>query len=268
MNAARETVGFIGLGSQGGPIALRIGAAGYPLVVWARRAEALAPFVGAGASAADSIAALGARCTHVGICVVDDAGVREVCAQLLPAMARGGRVAIHSTIHPETCRALARDAAARGVALIDAPVSGGAPAAAAGKLTVMVGGAADAVAAARPLFATFGELIVHLGNVGAGQLAKLVNNALLAAHMGLAQHALAGGVALGIERTALAELIKASSGRSYGFEVYARLPSPAAFAHGAKMLDKDLGLLGQLLAGNANYLALQKSARDFLDLVP
>ena len=261
------SVGFIGLGSQGGPMATRIIEAGYPTRLWARRAEALEPFLAAGARAAASIADLGAQCEHVGICVVDDAGVRQVCEDLIPAMRAGGRIAIHSTIHPSTCLTLAEHAAARGLSLIDAPVSGGGPAAAAGTLTVMVGGDDAAVAAARPVFESFGKLIVHLGGVGAGQTAKLVNNTLMAANMALAHHALTAGAALGIERAALAELIKQSSGRSFSFEVYARLTQPSAFSHGANLLAKDVGLLGEVLEAAPSFIALRDVAAPFLDLV-
>jgi len=131
----------------------------------------------------------------------------------------------------------------------------------------MVGGDAQAVAAARPVFETFAGLIVHLGGVGAGQMAKLVNNALMAAHLALAHHALAAGSALGIDRAALIELVKASSGRSFGFEVYARLPEPSAFAHGAKLLAKDVGLLGEALGADPSFAAFRDLATPFLDLV-
>ena len=127
-----ERIGFIGLGSQGGPMAERIIAAGYPLTLWARRTDALAPFLGKGATAASDIAALGATCDHVGICVVDDAGVAEIVGQLLPAMRPGSRIVIHSTILPDHCVALAERCAERGIAFLDAPVSGGGPAATAG----------------------------------------------------------------------------------------------------------------------------------------
>ena len=164
-----------------------------------------------------------------------------------PPCARAAVIAIHSTILPESCVALAAQCAARGIALIDAPVSGGAIGAAAGTLTVMCGGSQQAFDAAKPVFESFGKLIVLLGDVGAGQRAKLVNNALMAANMGLAHAALGAGAALGIEREALVELIRQSSGRSFGFEVYARLPSPAAFSHGAPLLVKDVNLLKSVL---------------------
>ena len=261
-----RTVGFIGLGSQGGPMARRVVEGGFPLKLWARRTEALESFADTAAQSASSIAALGAACGHVGICVVDDSGVVEVCNDLIPAMKPGSCIAIHSTIHPETCRALAGKATARGIALLDAPVSGGGPAATAGTLTVMVGGDPAALQAARPVLETFSGLIVHLGDVGAGQTAKLVNNTLMAANMALAHHALASGEALGIDRVALADLIKASSGRSFGFEILARLPSPQAFNHGGKLLAKDVGLLATLIGADPAFVALQGVARPFLDL--
>jgi 3-hydroxyisobutyrate dehydrogenase len=245
-------------------MAKRIADAGFPLMLWARRPEALEPL--SKAQKAASIEALGAACDHVGICVVNDADVREVCDQLIPSMKAGSRIAIHATIHPDTCRALAEQATTRGIALIDAPVSGGGSAAAAGTLTVMVGGSLEALALARPVFATFAGLIVHLGDVGAGQMAKLVNNTLMAANMALAHQALESGAALGIDRTALADLIKASSGRSFAFEIAARLPSPSAFAHGGALLSKDVGLLGTLLRNDPSYAALEGVATSFLTL--
>jgi 3-hydroxyisobutyrate dehydrogenase len=259
-------IGFIGLGSQGGPIARRIVEGGYPLMLWARRAESLEPFSNTKAERAASIAELAASCEHIGICVVDDAGVRAVIDDLLPPMKPGSRIVVHSTIHPETCKDLEHKAAAFGVALLDAPVSGGGPGAEAGTLTVMVGGDRDVLQAATPVLETFAGLIVHLGPVGAGQAAKLVNNSLMAANMALAHHALLSGEAMGIDRKALADLIMASSGRSFGLEVYARLPTPTAFAHGGMLLAKDVGLLGALLADNPDVAALRDVAQTFLTL--
>jgi 3-hydroxyisobutyrate dehydrogenase len=260
------TVGFIGLGSQGGPMARRIVDAGYPLVLWARRAEALQPYADTKAETATSISDLGARCAYVGICVVDDAGVQQVCEQLLPVMHSGGVIAIHSTIHPDTCIALAAQATARGLLLIDAPVSGGGAGAAAGTLTVMVGGDAQAVTAARPILETFAGLIVHLGGVGAGQKAKLINNTLMAANLAVAHYSLAAATKLGIDRAAMSELVKVSSGRSFGFEVAARMTQPTAFAHGAKLLAKDVRLLGETTGDDPAFAILRDVTKPFLDL--
>lgn len=264
MTNEREVCGFIGLGSQGAPMAHRIVDTGLPLVVWARRAEVLDPYVAKGATAAGSVAELGRRCDHVGICVVSDTDVVEICADLIPAMRAGTRIAIHSTVLPETCLRLAAMCEERGIGFIDAPVSGGAPAAEAGKLTVMCGGATAIVEAARPILETFGSLIVHLGGVGAGQQAKIVNNSLLAANMGLAHAAVGAAEALGIDRAAIAQLIAASSGRSFGFDVYARLPRPNAFSVGAPLLVKDVGLLQQILADDEGAGMLAAAAGPFL----
>jgi 3-hydroxyisobutyrate dehydrogenase len=257
-------IGFIGLGSQGGPMAQRIAEAGFSLTVWARRREALAPFEAKGAHVADGPAALAAVCDVVCICVVDDLGVAELSDQIIPAMKPGALLIIHSTILPQSCEVLAARCAAAGVLLLDAPVSGGGQAAAAGKLTVLCGGSAEAFAAGQAVLASFAGAIVHLGPAGTGQRAKIVNNALMAAHMGLAHAALATGEGLGISRSALAELIKVSSGRSFGFEVYARLPEPAAFSHGAQLLVKDVDLLAAIAPEQPGTAALRDAAIPFL----
>lgn len=264
-NAERRSVGFIGLGSQGAPIAERMMQAGHRLTVWARRPESTADLTGKGAALAASVAELGAACDYVGVCVVDDAGVGEVCDQLLPAMKPGSMLVIHSTILPQTCEALAARAAEKAIELLDAPVSGGGPAAAAGTLTVMCGGTESAFANAQPVLETFAAKIVLLGPAGAGQRAKIVNNALMAAHMGLAFSALGMAGELGVDRAALSDLIKHSSGRSFGFEVFARLPAPEAFAHGAKLLLKDVNLLGSILPAGRETNALAVAAGPFLE---
>jgi 3-hydroxyisobutyrate dehydrogenase-like beta-hydroxyacid dehydrogenase len=263
----KATVGFVGLGNQGGPMARRIAEAGFPLLLWARRAETLTPFADTTAKTARDLADLGTRSDIVAVCVVDDAGVRQVADAVLPAMRAGSILIIHSTIHPDTCRALAAQATARNVALLDAPVSGGGGGAAAGTLTVMVGGDADALKKVRSVLKTFSGMIVHLGGVGAGQLAKLVNNSLMAANMALADAALAAGATLRLDRAAFIELVKASSGRSFGFDVRARMPDIAAFGHGAKLLAKDVGLLAAVIPDDPGCVKLRETAQPFLDRI-
>ena len=146
-------------------------------------------------------------------------------------------------------------------------MSGGAPGARAGTLTVMTGGDADTIAAARPVFETFGKLILHLGGVGAGQNAKLINNALMAANMALAFQAVSAGHTLGLDRAAFVELVKASSGRSFGFEVFARMPTPATFQHGGALLEKDVRLLGEVMGQDPAFTALRDAAIPFLTIV-
>lgn len=257
--------GFIGLGSQGAPIARRIIEAGFPTTLWARRTESLEPYRNTSARFAATIAELGAAARHVGICVVNDDDVRDVCAQLLPGMREGDRIAIHSTIHPDTCETLSLQAAERGIQLIDAPVSGGSPAAEAGTLTLMLGGDAEAIASAMPVFESFGKLILRLGGVGAGQKAKLINNTLLAANMGLADSALQIGERLALDAKSLLQLLLASSGRSFGLEVRGRMETPESFAHGAALLKKDMRLLGAVVGEtNPAVVAMFDAGAAFL----
>ena len=217
----RLRVGFIGLGSQGGPMARRIIGAGYQVTLWARRPATLEPFADTAAKAAGSPAELAAASDLVCVCVVSDADVEEVLTGehgVLAGLAAGGVVAVHSTVHPDTCRRLAGQAAAAGARLVDAPVSGGAPAAAAGKLLVMAGGDAETVEYCRPVFAAYADPVVHLGPVGSGQLTKLLNNLLFTAHLGTAAGVLELGQGLGIDPGRLADVICHGSGSSFALE--------------------------------------------------
>jgi 3-hydroxyisobutyrate dehydrogenase-like beta-hydroxyacid dehydrogenase len=243
-------VGFIGLGSQGAPIARRIIDAGYPVTLWARRAVTLAPF--AGVPAAASPAELAAASDLVSLCVTDDPDVEEViCSQrgVLAGLGAGGVIAVHSTVHPATCERLAAKAAASGVALIDAPVSGGAPAASAGRLLVMTGGAAEVVERCRPVFETFGDPVVHMGpDVGAGQVAKLLNNVLFTANLASASSTLTLGRSLGVDPLRLAEVISHGSGASFALD---RIASAGGTldrisAHAGPLLAKDVRLMADL----------------------
>lgn len=254
--------GFIGLGSQGAPIARRMIDAGFLTTLWARRAETLEPYRETPATFASTIEDVGSGADHVGICVVNDDDVREVCGRLLPVMRPGSVIAIHSTVHPDTCREVARQAKVRGVDLIDAPVSGGSPAAEAGVLTLMLGGDEQIIAKAMPVFESFGKLIVRLGDVGAGQHVKLINNSLLVANLGLAHVALEAGKLLEIDKEKLLELLLASSGRSFALEVLSRMESPAGFRHGGALLRKDLRLLSELLADRHDAAAQLAHAAD------
>ena len=123
-------VGFIGLGSQGGPMARRIVEGGFETTLWARRDASLEPYADTAAKSAGTPAELAAASDLVCLCVVGDDDVREVLygeTGVLAGLASGGIVAIHSTVHPDTCREIAEKAAAQGVSVIDAPVSGGGP---------------------------------------------------------------------------------------------------------------------------------------------
>ena len=253
-------VGFIGLGSQGGPMARRIIEAGYPVTLWARRVATLEPFAGTAATTAGSPAELAAASDLVCVCVRDDADTEEVVDAVLGGLAAGGVIAVHSTVHPDTCRRLAERAQAGGVRLIDAPVSGGAPAAEAGRLLVMVGGDEETVELCRPVFASYGDPIVHLGAVGAGQVTKLLNNGAFTAHLGVAASLLSLGRSLGVDPIRLAGVISHGSGNSFALE---RVASAGGTldrigGHAGPLLRKDVQLIADLAAtapGNPDHAA-------------
>lgn len=251
MTDTSPRIGFVGLGNQGTPIAERILAAGFPLAVWARRPAGAAILSEAGATVAPDLPALAASSDILCICVLDDAGVIDVADGVLPHMAPGGTIAILSTAHPHTCQALADRSAAHGIALIDAPVSGGAAGARAGTMTVMLGGDPAACERVTAVLQSFASTIVRLGDIGAGQTVKLINNTLLAANLAAANDAVALGQRLGLDAAETLRVLAASSGRSFATDILAGLPSLGAFANGAALLDKDVALLAQLDDGAA-----------------
>ncbi|GAA2401857.1 NAD(P)-dependent oxidoreductase [Actinomadura vinacea] len=244
-------VGFIGLGSQGAPMARRIIEAGHPTTLWARRSATLEPFGGTSAEAAASPAELASASDLVCLCVVGDADVEEVVTGdtgVLAGLGKGGVIAVHSTVHPDTCRRMAARAAERGVALVDAPVSGGGPAAAEGRLLVMVGGDTDTVERCRPVFASYGDPVVHLGDLGAGQVAKLLNNLLFTAQLGTAAGLLELGRGLGIDATRLAGVLSHGSAASFALTRVAAAGATldAMGERAGPLLQKDVRLLADI----------------------
>ncbi|WP_245685381.1 NAD(P)-dependent oxidoreductase [Streptomyces yerevanensis] len=213
----RARVGFIGLGSQGGPMARRIVEESYPLTLWARRRASTDAFADTAAVVAGSPAELGAASDLVCLCVVADADVEDVLLRpdgVLAGMAPGGVVVIHSTIRPDTCRRIADEAAKRDISVVDAPVSGGGGAAAERRLLVMAGGEEADVDRCRPVFETFADPVIHLGPLGSGQLTKLLNNFVFTAQVGLALDTFSFAERLGMDRAAVAQVLGHGSGGS------------------------------------------------------
>jgi 3-hydroxyisobutyrate dehydrogenase len=265
-------VGFIGLGSQGGPMAQAIIDRGFTTTVWARRPETVLPFEGS-ARVARSPADLAAEVDLVGICVLMDADVEQVVLGpdgLIEGLRPGTIVAIHSTVLPGTCTRIASVLADTGAEVIDAPVSGGGPAAATHQLLVMVGGDPRTFERAQPVLAAFGEPIVHLGPLGAGQTAKLINNLLLTSNLSLVHQAVELAAALGVEPTALVTTLQHGSSRSFALDMYANMrhgfgdpTSPVAGV--AALLAKDVRLVESLIAENgADGTRLTAAAIDIL----
>jgi 3-hydroxyisobutyrate dehydrogenase len=247
-------VGFIGLGEQGAPMAERVLGAGHELLVYARRPEVRAHFAQLGAEVVGAPAGLG-RCELVEVCVMDDQQVEDVLVGngILEAMAPGGVAAVHSTVHPDTCRRLGAVAEKHGVGLVDAPVSGGARAARAGRLVVLVGGDGVVFERCRPVFDSMG-VVIHLGPLGSGQLAKVINNAFFMVQMGMSFELVRLARELSIDLEGLARALPGCTGASWVMTQYAAssfthlVPVLAGGReHTIHTLEKDFGIFEYLV---------------------
>ncbi|MGW6124174.1 NAD(P)-dependent oxidoreductase [Nocardia sp. NPDC055165] len=258
-------IGFIGLGSQGAPMAQRIVAAGYRTTLWARRPATLEQFAETAAEIAPTPRALAQASDLVCLCVGNDADIREVLTGedgVLGGLAPGAIVAVHSTVHPDTCRELAETTAAQGVTLIDAAVSGGAPAVAQGRLLVMAGGPVEAVDRCRPVFGTYADPVVHLGDTGAGQVTKLLNNLLFTANLATAASTLALGRDLGVDQAKLGEVIANGSANSFALGRILAGTLARIGEHAGHTLRKDVGLLAELASGADAETGVALTAAD------
>jgi len=241
--AAVKRLGFVGAGRMGRPMVRRLVEAGYQVGVRARTEEAGESLAGLGAQAAGTLAEVGTGAEAVLICVHTDEQVREVCLDggLLDAMAGGSALVIHTTGSPRTIDAIAERAAPRGIQVIDAPVSGGPHDIAAGQLTLFVGGSEEAVSRIRPVLASYGDPVLHVGASGAGQRVKLLNNALFAAHIGLLSDAVSLGRQLGVDEAVLLDALPHASAASRALTGATARGSVAGFAAAVSgFLRKDL----------------------------
>jgi len=206
-------VGFIGLGTMGYPMAGHVAAA-HDLVVWNRTASVADRHAEEHSSlAAHDLAGLADRDVVV-TCLPTSADVDEIADRLGPLLARGSVWVDATSGDPEVARLTATRLTERGVAYVDAPVSGGSTGASAGTLTVMCGGSTDDIDRARPVVECWAGRIVRVGDIGAGHAVKAVNNALLAVALWSAGEGLAALAKAGVDVTAALEVINASSGRS------------------------------------------------------
>lgn len=249
------TIGFIGLGNMGAPMALNLLKAGHALTVFDLVPESVQRLSAAGAKTAASPAELARSGVELIITMLPAARhVRAVYLGedgLLAHVPKGVRLIDSSTIDPMTAREVAAAAAKQGNPMLDAPVSGGTGGAAAGTLTFMVGGSSEDFAHAQPLLAAMGKNIVHCGASGNGQVAKVANNMLLGISMIGVAEAMSLGVALGMDAKVLAGVINTSSGRCWSSDTYNPFPgvldtAPAARGYtggfGSELMLKDLGL--------------------------
>jgi 3-hydroxyisobutyrate dehydrogenase len=257
-------IAFIGLGNMGAPMAHNLLKAGHRVSMFDLNGDALRGLETAGARAATSPcdAATDVECVvtmlpaaaHVRGALAGDDGV-------LAGIARGATIVDSSTIDPASVNAFAALAAERGVEFVDAPVSGGTLGAAAGTLTFMVGGSAAAYERLKPVLSAMGKNIVHCGDTGTGQIAKICNNLILGITMAGVAEAMSLGASLGIDPKVLAGVVNTSTGRCWSADTYNPFPgvidtAPASRGYtggfGVDLMLKDLGL-----AADAAKLAKQ-----------
>ena len=247
-------IAFIGLGNMGAPMARNLIKAGHQLSLFDLNKEVLAELAELGgqisaspkdaASASELVITMLPAAAHVRSVWLGEDGVLAGIGQGVPAVDC-------STIDPQTIRDVAAAAAKQGVAVADAPVSGGTGGAQAGTLTFMVGASADLFATLQPVLAQMGRNIVRCGDVGTGQIAKICNNLLLGISMVGVSEAMALGDALGIDTQVLAGIINSSTGRCWSSDTYNPWPgvietAPSSRGYtggfGADLMLKDLGL--------------------------
>lgn len=267
-------IAFIGLGNMGGPMAINLRKAGHTVSAFDLSVDALAKVQSQGVEVAASAqtAAQGAQVVismlpasrHVEALYLGEGG-------LLAQLAPGALVIDCSTIAPASAQKVAAEAQARGLAMIDAPVSGGVAGATAGTLTFIVGGDAAALERARPLLQAMGKNIFHMGDAGAGQVAKLCNNMALGVIMAVTGEAIALGVAHGLDPKALSQMMAVSTSRSWATEVCNPWPgvlenAPASRGYsggfGNDLMLKDLGLAAEAAMGIGASIPLGEMARN------
>ena len=268
------TVGFVGLGNIGKPMALRLARSQLDVVVHDVAPEPVAELEAAGAKPASSVAEVASQVDVLCVMVRDDDQVREVLGEALGAASDGLIVAIHSTVAPGTPGDLADTAARHGVAVLDAPVSGGPMGAAAGTLAIMVGGDEDAFQAARPVLQLMGSHVVHAGPIGAGTRCKLARNLIHFTAFTAATEAQRLAEAAGLDLVALGEVVRHTDAVTGGpgaimhRDTTARLSEDdfwyGVFGHVADLGEKDLGFAVQLADTLGVDIPLARQALDRL----
>jgi 3-hydroxyisobutyrate dehydrogenase-like beta-hydroxyacid dehydrogenase len=198
-------LGFVGAGRIGHPMVRRLIEAGHEVRVLARSEQTRRTLADEGTDTVAEVIDVGDGADAVLVCVFTDEQVQEVClgSGLLGVMPGGSVLVLHTTGSPRTAEAIAARAAPQGIHVIDSPVSGGPHDVAAGRVTLFVGGADEAVEKVRPVLQSYGDPVLHVGPVGAGQRVKLVNNALFAAQIGLLTDAVKLGEQLGVDEAVL-----------------------------------------------------------------
>ena len=274
----KPTVGFIGLGLMGKPMAQNLLRAGFPLVVWNRTRVKAEDVVRAGAKLAASPRETAAQCDVLITIVSDPPALEDVlwgAHGALDGLRAGSLLIDSSTVSPEMARRLAGGCANRHVDFLDAPVTGGTWGAEKGELVFMIGGKAEVLERAKPVLEAMGKRYFLLGPNGAGQTVKLGMNLLLALEVNAFAEALALITAAGVPAERLLEVMQSSMGRSPLLDVKAPLilkqEFPASFP--LRLMHKDIRLALELAkeygvalptgaAAYATYSAVKDSSTD------
>ncbi|MGH3360564.1 MAG: 2-hydroxy-3-oxopropionate reductase [Nocardioidaceae bacterium] len=265
-----ERVGFIGLGVMGRPMAARLAANGYPLVVRNRSQGAVDALVAAGATAAGSPADVARHSTVVITMLPDTPDVEQVVTGeggLLPWLRRGSLLVDMSTITPAGSRRVAEACAEHGVATLDAPVSGGESGAIDGTLSIMVGGAADDVDRARPAFEELGRAVVHIGDTGAGQIAKAANQAVVAISIQAVAEALTLARKADVDPAKVREALLGGLAQSRVLDTHGQRMIDRAFEPGFRieLHRKDLGIALQTAGETGTPLPLTAQVAQLMN---
>jgi 2-hydroxymethylglutarate dehydrogenase len=240
-----SSVGFIGVGNMGNPMAYNVLKAGFPMVVYDKNSQAMENLVQAGAQRATSAREVveGAEIVLTSLPASPDVEAVYLEPQGLVESAKPGTILIDlSSVLPSTPRKIAPRAKARGVHFLEAPVSGGVTGARAATLAIMVGGDPETLTRVQPVLRAIGPNIFHVGPVGAGNTVKAINNMMASVNALAMMEGLALGVKAGLDPMTIYEVVKASSGGSKALE---RIPNsliPRKFDPGFKvqLMNKDL----------------------------
>ncbi len=221
-------IGFIGLGNMGLPMSLNLRKVGHSVAGFDVSAAAVEKLVAGGGTAADSIKAAASNVDAVISMLPSGSEVREVYlkAGILDAVKSDTLLIDCSTIDVDSARAVSAAAREKGLAMLDAPVSGGVAGAQAATLTFMVGGTEQAFARAKPLLEAMGKTIVHAGPSGNGQAAKICNNMVLGISMIAVSEAFVLAERLGLDAQKLFEISSKSSGQCWSLTSYCPVPGP------------------------------------------
>ncbi|HEX2912476.1 MAG TPA: NAD(P)-dependent oxidoreductase [Chloroflexia bacterium] len=253
-DSSKQRVGFIGVGTMGRGMVKNLLKAGFEVTIYARNPEKVQDVISAGAKLADSSKAVAEQTDVIITIVPNSPQVEEVILGRNGVLegATGGKIIVDmSTINPETSRKVAAACAAKGVAFLDAPVSGGSVGAENGTLTIMAGGDEAVFQQVVPVFQAMGreEAIIHVGPVGAGETVKIINNMLGAISAAAASQALVMGLKAGVEPEIVEKIVGMSSGANWQLNsAFPRLVFSGSFKPGffTELMHKDIGLAIQL----------------------